>query len=334
MSMSNQTAAQTALLVFYAEMMYVPDTTKPKDEPRIAQAGWDVIAYLVARDSILPKRSELAPGQRKALQMGEIVFYGYLARSKTDQNAYLAAVRGTSGQAEWIIDAEFLQIDYPKQPGAKVEQGFWGVYDSMNLVELDGETVIGKAADAIAKTIGENGQVTIAGHSLGSSLATYLSLETAQIIGERASAALFASPHTGNGVFVDLYDRTLGDRYSLYNYVLDVVPYVPFSLPLEHIDYERLPKATIISPMSSQADVKVDISCDHHLGSYAAMLDYDFAKASPKTPAEEQMFQCVLGPREVSANEALAEVLALLLKYLAGEKLVKELATRLGWKPQ
>jgi hypothetical protein len=326
MAISNQAAAQTAILVFYAEMMYVEGSTVPKHDPRIAAAGWDVIAYLIARDSILPEKSRL--------QMGDTVFYGYLAQNQKDNTAYLAAVRGTDGQAEWIIDAEFLQIDYPKQPGAKVEQGFWGVYDSMTLVDPNGAPVAGKAAEAIANMIGKDGKVTIAGHSLGSSLATYLSLETAQIVGERASAALFASPHTGNGVFVELYDRTLGDRYSLYNYALDIVPYVPFSLPEQDIDYEPLPKATIIDPMSSQADVQVGIDCDHHLTSYTAMLDYEIFLAAKKTANEDELalFACVLGPREVSLNEARAEILALTLKYLAGEKLVRALATRLRQK--
>lgn len=333
MPISDFDAVKFGLLVMYAEDMYVAGQRLPRDEPRIQQAGWQVIAYLTAQDSILPKRKELEPRASKKIRLGEVVFYGFLARRNDDPNAYVAAIRGTSGLAEWIIDAEFFPISYRDQPEAKVEEGFWGIYDSMNLVMLDGHTVIGKAAEAIAATVGAAGHVTVAGHSLGSALATYLSLETAQRLGARASAVLFASPRTGNATFAGLYDRTLDDRYRLFNYVLDVVPYVPFDLPLQHIQYSTLGKPTIIDPLTSQADVRVDIGCDHHLICYCAMLAYQYTKATAKTPEDEALFRCVIGPREWSINEALAETLALVLKYVAGESLVKELARKIGWKP-
>jgi len=122
---SNPDAVKFGLLVMYAEDMYAEGQRIPRDEPRIEQAGWEVVAYLAARDSVLPRRQALAAGVPKTMRMGdEPVFYGYLARNRSDPRSHVAAVRGTSGLAEWIIDAEFLAIDYPKEPGAKVEQGF------------------------------------------------------------------------------------------------------------------------------------------------------------------------------------------------------------------
>lgn len=333
MPISDLEAVKFGLLVMYAEDMYVDGQLLPGDEPRIPQAGWEVIAYLTAQDSILPKRFELEPGASKKLRRGNVVFYGFLARNNDDPNTYVAAVRGTSGLAEWIIDAEFVPIGYRDQPGAKVEEGFWGIYDSMNLVGLDGHTVIGKAAEGIAATIGVAGQVTVAGHSLGSAIATYLSLETAQRIGTRTSAVLFASPRTGNSTFVTLYDKTIEDRYRLINYVLDVVPYVPFDLPPQHIQYSALGKPTLIDPVTCQADIRVDIGCNHHVICYCAMLAYQFTKETAKRPEDEALFRCVIGPREWSINEVLADTLALVFKFVAGETLVKELAKRIGWKP-
>jgi len=317
MQIEDLDAVKFGLLVMYAEDMYVNGHKLPRDEPRIQQAGWEVVAYITARDSILP------PGAQMEMS-NNVVFYGFLARKTDDHNAYVAAVRGTSGILEWIIDAEFVPIPYRDVPDAKVEQGFWGVYDSMNLVQLDG-TVIGKAAEKIAETVGA-GHVTVAGHSLGSSLATYLSLETAQRLGTRCSAVLFASPQTGNAAFAALYDSVLEDRYRLFNYVLDVVPYVPFDLPLHHIEYSTLGKPTIITPLTSQADVRLDIGCNHHVICYCAMLAYQYTKDTPKNLGDEALFKCVIGPREWSVNAVKAEALALLLQTLHGETLVKELA--------
>jgi hypothetical protein len=48
----------------------------------------------------------------------------------TDPSLYAVATRGTEGLAEWIIDAEFFPIPNPREPDTKVEQGFWGIYES------------------------------------------------------------------------------------------------------------------------------------------------------------------------------------------------------------
>jgi triacylglycerol lipase len=330
MPIADLDAVKFGLLAMYAEDMYASGQTIPNNEPRIAQAGWEIVAWLTARDSILPTRAQLPQGAKKQLELGAVVFYGFLARKADDPSAYVAAVRGTAGLVEWIIDAEFVQIRYRDQPDAKVEQGFWGIYDSMDLVHLDG-TVIGKAAEKIAEVVG-GGHVTVTGHSLGSALATYLSLEVAQRLGERAAAVLFASPRAGNAAFAALYDHALQDRYRLFNYVLDMVPYVPFDLPLHNIHYATLGKPTIIDPMTSQAEVQVDIFCNHHVICYCAMLAYEYTKATAKSHDDAKLFKCVIGPRKWSMNEALAESLSVIFKYVAGETLVKELAKRLGWK--
>jgi hypothetical protein len=113
---------------------------------------------------------------QKRCRLGDIVVYGYLARNHVDPTRYAAAIRGTSGFAEWVIDADFFLRDAPSSPGAKVEQGFWSVYDTMTPVGLDGVQIGVDAADGIAKTVGE-ATVTICGHSLGSAVATYLSFD-------------------------------------------------------------------------------------------------------------------------------------------------------------
>jgi triacylglycerol lipase len=312
---SDAEAVKFGLLVMYAEDMYVQGDTKPNSEPRIAQAGWETIAYLTAKDAILPKRQFLLAGQKKLIAVGDVVFYGFLARNVADPSLYAVTIRGTEGFAEWIIDADFLPVPNPREPGTKVEQGFWRIYESMNLVDLDGKVINNVAAEGIASIVGD-GHVTIAGHSLGSALATYLSLEIAKHPGPRLSACLFASPRTGDRAWAALYDNTVSD-YRLYNYVLDVVPYFPFDLPESGIRYSTLSRATVIQPSTAQADIRLDIGCDHHVICYCAMLDYEYTKASPLQPKDRPPW---------------ARTIAFLVDHLGDAKLIVELLrTRLHW---
>ena len=193
MPISDHDAVDYGFLVAFAEGMYVDGSTAPHDEPRIAAAGWDVVGHLLAFDSVLLDAAALPAGALKAVQLGKTVFYGFLARNRAAPARYAAAVRGTSGFSEWVIDAEFVPRDAPSSPGAKVEQGFWGIYASMTLVGLDGVPIGAKAADGIAEVVVGGATVTVCGHSLGSAIATYLSFDVAKLLGNRASACLFAS---------------------------------------------------------------------------------------------------------------------------------------------
>lgn len=330
MPISDAEAVKFGLLVIYAEDMYVSGETKPNREPRIVQAGWEAIAYLTAKDALMPKRKSLLAGQKKLMGVGDVVFYGFLARNVTDPSLYAVAIRGTEGFAEWIIDADFTAVPNPREPGTKVEQGFWGVYESMNLVDLEGNVINNFAADGIANIAGD-GHVTAAGHSLGSALATYLSLATAKHPGPRLAACLFASPRTGDAAWTALYDKTVSD-YRLFNYVLDAVPYVPFDLPEAGFQYSALSKATIIQPSTAQADIRLDIGCDHHVYCYCAMLDYEYTMASPLQPEDQRTWACVIGPRKMSANAEVARTLEFLVDHLGDAKQIVELLkARLHW---
>jgi triacylglycerol lipase len=200
----------------------------------------------------------------------------------------------------------------------------------MNLVDLEGNVINSVAAEGIANIAGD-GHVTVAGHSVGSALSTYLSLEIAKHPGPRVSACLFASPRTGDAAWAALYDDIVGD-YRLFNYVLDVVPYVPFDLPEAVVQYSTLSKATIIQPSAPQADIRLDIGCDHSVISYCAMLDYKYTKASPLRPKDQQTWACVIGPRKMSANAEVARTLAFLVDHLGvAEQIVELLRGRLHW---
>jgi hypothetical protein len=307
MTITNANAVDYGFLVAFAEGMYVEGSTTPRPEPRIAAAGWDVVAHILARDAILPDAPR-SPTGRKRLVAGPLVFFGFLARNHADPSRYAAAVRGTSGFAEWVIDAEFVPVPSPTVPGAMVEQGFSDIYRSMTLVGLDGKPIGTEAADGIAKMVGA-GKVTVAGHSLGSALATYLSFDVVGLLGDKASACLFASPRPGDRTLAAAYDARV-KTYRLVNYVLDVVPYVPFDAP-PGIQYSTLPRAEILAPATAEAEVRFDIRCNHNLICYCAMLDFADTKAR-QDPLDAAAWACVVGPPTLSLNRELTLALALI----------------------
>ena len=301
MPISDPEVVDHGFLVAFAEGMYVPGSTTPHDEPRIAQAGWDVVGHFLAFDSILPDPSSLPPGAPTTVKLGQTVFYGFLACNHADPTRYAAAIRGTSGFAEWAIDADFLPLAHPNLPGATVENGFWSIYASMTLVDLAGKAIGLKAADGIAQVVGE-GTVAVCGHSLGSAIATYLSFDVAKLIAPRASACLFASPRTGDLEWTTAYAVVVAS-YRLTNYLLDVVPYVPFNAP-PAFQYSTLPGALILLPSTAQAEVKFDIRCNHNLICYCAMIDY--AGTKKRASAQDaEAWRCILGPPAFGLNREL-----------------------------
>ena len=261
-------APELAFLAMYAEDMHRDSDTgskllAPDIDQRLA-ADHDVKALLVANDAIfsLNKRMQIGP---------EPLYYGYVAQSKADPSTWIVGVRGTAGIAEWVIDGEFLPQDCPRGAGLKVEHGFWSIYETMELCECDGTTVINSdAAAGIGKLVGPGCKVTIVGHSLGSALATYLAYDITKHLQDRVSACLFASPRTGNKAWVDAVHTALQDRYLVINYLLDVVPNLPAASP----DYCTAQNVEVLRPSTADAGIKVEVRSNHHVLCYAAMLSY------------------------------------------------------------
>ena len=143
-------AVQFGLLAMYAEDMYAvaPGTLNPPADARIAADGWKVVAYLTAQDALVPTRG--ASNRKLGIDHGKRVFYGFVAQNLTNPNSYVAAVRGTEGMIEWVIDAEFVPIPHPRYPGARVEQGFWSIYQTMSVADAaTGVTTFQNAAEGV-----------------------------------------------------------------------------------------------------------------------------------------------------------------------------------------
>src|SRR5208282_4209401 len=110
-----------------------------------------------------------------------MVCYGTVIRRSNTEVA--VSVRGTDGFVEWVEDGQFLLIHYnPPNPLAGgdpvplVEQGFWGIYGTLQLADPAG-ALLGSLASALPALVKPTDQVVVAGHSLGSALATYLTID-------------------------------------------------------------------------------------------------------------------------------------------------------------
>jgi len=299
MPFTNSTAVPYGLLVMHAMDIYRLKTCPPAPfvAPSAPPGGGTIIGYVMGIDTVLLDHPQFTPGPLAAL--GHQVCYGTVVRRAP--NEVVVAIRGTDGFVEWIEDGEFPQIPYspalPLPAGtapAAVEQGFWGIYSSLQLTNPAG-TLLGELAAALPTIIGPGDSVVVAGHSLGAPLATYLALDLVRgPLGQRVSGCYFASPHPGDAVFATFFDQTVKD-YVVYNYLLDVVPRVP---PTE-IGYSALPKVRVIQPATAQADIRFTPGCNHHIVCYLAMLDYNatLEAITPVPAGEELSVACIKGPQ-------------------------------------
>jgi triacylglycerol lipase len=298
MPFTNTAAAGYGLLAMHAMDMYRVNTSllTPPRAPGLKAAGWTILGYVTGNDTLFSK----GPLQSS----GQTVYYGYLAKGASGE--IVAVIRGTDRFVEWIEDAEFVPIPYapkiglpPEPQTISVEQGFWTLYASMQLISPAGAP-LGALAPAITAEARGAGTVTVVGHSLGAALATYLTLDLARGGVNSVSACLFASPHTGNQAFVQLFDQTIVD-YRLFNYILDIVPRVPLGL-----DYSPLPRRTVMQPATAEASIRVNVGCNHHVICYCAMLDYEetIQATTPVPAGEESSAACILGPETGSPSLA------------------------------
>ncbi|RDS83544.1 lipase family protein [Dyella monticola] len=270
---SDPVAAKHALLAMYAEdMLGGQGSLAPPIDPRCS-GEWTLLGHLVAKNALLC-------GQK--LQLGDAAYYGFVAVNKNDATNLIAVVRGTELAVEWLENFEGLLID---RPGIGwVEQGFDSIYGAMSYVALNAAPAAAAqapAAAAIANVLPAGSTVTVIGHSLGAALASYLMLDLATVPQRsyRVEGSLFACPRAGSQDFVQRVDQAI-DAYRVYNYMRDLVPHVPPSLPLP-LNFESFPQTTWIQAADAQAVIKNDLECNHHAYCYAAMLDFASVTISP-----------------------------------------------------
>jgi triacylglycerol lipase len=279
-------AAQYALLVMCAEDMYdaLPDNNKANLAPPIdarVSANWNVVGFITAVDAL---------ADAQAIGLGTRFYYGFLACSKTDSTKYVAVIRGTANPSEWIEDIQFVPEPAPARMGGNVENGFFSIYSTMMYTPVGGTQLL-PVVDGIGQAVGTN-QLTVLGHSLGSALATYLAfdLSISDSLQNFLTAYMFASPHAGDVTFARNFDAKVGD-YKVYNYVMDVVPKVPF-----FFEYSALPKAIVFDPADAQAVIQHTLGGNHHAVCYAAMINYAAADWKNVPQIDQDCASCIVGP--------------------------------------
>jgi triacylglycerol lipase len=143
--------------------------------------------------------------------VGEHVSFGFVANSAQET---VIAFRGTAIEKllEWVEAANCDLASFG--PGKRVHEGFYSVYESLDIDDISPRKVI------------------LCGHSLGAALATLLALDS-----DFSTQAVytFGSPRVGDTAFVTVYDRTIPQTFRYVNRY-DIVP----SLPPSNLGYKHV----------------------------------------------------------------------------------------------
>lgn len=226
---------EAAELCCAAYRMFDPDNMAPALDAEI-YGRWYLLGHVLGKDALFD-------GQQFGL--GEDTWYGFVARRRPVGET-VVVLRGTKTPVEWLEDLEADLI-------SNVELGFWSIYKTLH------------------STCDLPHAVTFVGHSLGSALAAYWCLDAAKA-GHIASGVFLASPKPGDGYFAAEFD-TQGIDYQVINYLRDIVPRLPLTIPLL-VDFQPLHKVRWIRPSESTAMIPDNIRSNHAADSYLDLLQH------------------------------------------------------------
>ena len=197
----------------------------------------------------------------RKLDLGSQVPMGFYA-SDPKANEHVVVIRGTETLPEWFENADFLLSQENFCVGL-VERGFARMYRGL---KMDKQSAMSRLWD-----LTQGARVTITGHSLGAVLATFLAYDLATNAPHLTVSGVFlASPKPGNSVFAAAFDRAVHD-YQTYNYLRDVVPRLPLSLP-PVFPYSQLNRQTILKPSDSPDPIPDNVVSNHSCLNYAKLL--------------------------------------------------------------
>lgn len=200
-------------------------------------------------------------------------YFGFIAVDNANPTSIVVAIRGTKSLMEWWDDFQVSSTPCPFAPNAgNVETGFLELYNSLhisspgttgNIIALR-ETVSTGLKNEFS--LDNYKQVTMVGHSLGSSLVTLYGLDmAANNPSKEVIIYTLASPCTGNAEFVKYYNTVISESYRIYNEP-DVVPKSLLLLGYSHV------------PVGIEVDsraypwINQTIACYHSLGTYLYLL--------------------------------------------------------------
>jgi hypothetical protein len=160
--------------------------------------------------------------------------FAILAQRSADPTTFYLAFRGSQTRADVGVDCHFLLTRYHPPTSSpiediKVERGFYSVFNGLDQSALD--TALGQVANA-------GGKLIVAGHSLGSTLAT-LTVPLARAKNIPSADILHynqASPKVGDSKFASYYEALDVPTFRLVN-LNDEVPKLP-PFPYEPVGAE------------------------------------------------------------------------------------------------
>ncbi|RLN04926.1 hypothetical protein C2845_PM13G16270 [Panicum miliaceum] len=216
------------------------------EEAGVAGAGYEVTRYIYATPDVAGPPST----------SGRSSWVGYVAVSTDEMTRrlgrrdVLVSLRGTVTQAEWAANLmsalEPARLDARgAHPDVKVESGFLNIYTS----SAESAGGMGSCRDQLLREVSrlvtslsrdhprEDMSVTLAGHSMGSALATLLGYDLAELglnreaSGRRVPVTVFSfgGPRVGNAAFKDRCDE-LGVKVLRVANVRDPVTMLPGAL--------------------------------------------------------------------------------------------------------
>jgi hypothetical protein len=252
------------------------------------EGNWTIFGQLRADDDI-----DLVQSLRTAFDLPQDdYFYGLiLERQVADEDFavgdLLVIVRGTGTGKEWLLDFCVLpetDISTAHALAGVVPEGFYSIYKSMELLDKTG-TALGQAAHAIADFMLARPQMrlTIAGHSLGAALVSYLAFDVATLLGPQAvrrlDSYMIACPNPGDRLYATGFKAAV-PSYTVVNWSADLVPKVPpfpFGPLLDGaVQATSTQNVAEIEPTDAAADgwaPKNTPACNHQAVSYARLLD-------------------------------------------------------------
>jgi predicted lipase len=194
-----------------------PETVSAEQRIDLDRMGqWDP---LLAQSNELKRLINDLAGQSMVIRWSYPVYWGYVL---TSPSHHVLVLRGTQRGYEWFQTLRANQVEAKDVSGlsftGSIHEGFSTIYS-----HLSGAVI--KAA----RTLDPARPLYVAGHSLGSPLASLAALDIAQKIPTlRHNLRLYtyAGPRLGNPAFAEAFSRLLPNSYRIVN-LADLVPSLP-----------------------------------------------------------------------------------------------------------
>lgn len=203
------------------------------------------------------------------------VYFGFIASDDANPTSIVVAIRGTQGNPEWVDDFQTALTPCLFAPNAgNVESGFLDLYRSLELWNPGGKSKVINLAQTASNdsnglvSLDKYKQVTMIGHSLGSSLVTLYGLHMAAYNkNKKVAIYTLASPCTGDQDFVNYYNSVISETYRIYN----KPDLVPKSLQILNSKYVQVSEGIELDS-DAYPEVNKNVGCWHVLPTYIYLM--------------------------------------------------------------